>query len=254
LSLLIARSLLYRHGMMRVEEGVKMRVTAKLPLLAALSTMLGLGGCADKPGGPIPYNVALAPPDQPRPLSIEQNYRIAPLDTVTVNVFRQKDLSGDYEVDLTGRINMPLIGSVEAVDLTTGQLDQKITAAYSQRYLVNPDVAVGVKSSTRRSVTVDGAVKSSGSYPVSGPLTLLQAIALSGGASEDANLRRVAVFRTVGGQRQAAAFDLQKIRRGQAVDPPVYAGDIVVVDGSGVKDAQKRILNNIPILSIFRPF
>jgi polysaccharide export outer membrane protein len=38
------------------------------------------------------------------------------------------------------------------------------------------------------------------------------------------------------------------------VDPPVYAGDIVVVDGSGVKDAQKRILNNIPILSIFRPF
>jgi polysaccharide export outer membrane protein len=77
---------------------------------------------------------------------------------------------------------------------------------------------------------------------------------LSGGASEDANLRRVAVFRTVGGQRQAAAFDLQMIRRGQAVDPPVYAGDIVVVDGSGVKDAQKRILNNIPILSIFRPF
>jgi polysaccharide export outer membrane protein len=68
-------------------------------------------------------------------------------------------------------------------------------------------VAVGVKSSTRRSVTVDGAVKSSGSYPVSGPLTLLQAIALSGGASEDANLRRVAVFRTVSGQRQAAAFD-----------------------------------------------
>jgi polysaccharide export outer membrane protein len=97
-------------------------------------------------------------------------------------------------------------------------------------------------------------VKSSGSYPVSGPLSLLQAIALSGGASENANLRRVAVFRTIGGQRQAAAFDLQQIRRGQAADPPIYAGDIVVVDGSGVKEAQKRILSNIPILSIFRPF
>lgn len=231
-----------------------MRLTSKLPVAAGLASVLVLAGCADRPGGPIPYNVSLALPDQPRAVSLEENYRIAPLDTVTVNVFRQKDLSGDYEVDLTGRISMPLIGTVEAVDLTAAQLDQKITAAYSQKYLVNPDVAVGVKSSTRRSVTVDGAVKSSGSFPVNGPLSLLQAIALSGGATDDANLRRVAVFRTVSGQRQAAAFDLQQIRRGQAPDPAVYAGDIVVVDGSRVKETQKRILSNIPILSIFRPF
>jgi polysaccharide export outer membrane protein len=82
----------------------------------------------------------------------------------------------------------------------------------------------------------------------------MQAVALSGGTSEDANVRRVAVFRTVSGQRQAAAFDLLAIRRGQAADPPVYPGDIIVVDGSTVKEAQKRILSNIPILSIFRPF
>lgn len=231
-----------------------MRSTSKLPFLIAIAAVLAASGCADKPGGPIPYNVALPPPDQPKALSLEENYRIAPLDTVTVNVFRQKDLSGDYEVDLTGRISMPLIGAIEAVDLTTAQLDQKLTAAYGKKYLVNPDIAVGVKSSTRRSVTVDGAVKQSGSFPVNGPVTLMQALALSGGATEDANLRRVAVFRTVSGQRQAAAFDLLSIRRGQAVDPPVYAGDIIVVDGSSVKDAQKRILNNIPILSIFRPF
>ena len=88
-----------------------------------IASVLALAGCADKPGGPIPYNVSLAPPDQPRAVSLEENYRIAPLDTVTVNVFRQKDLSGDYEVDLTGRISMPLIGTVEAVDLTAAQLE-----------------------------------------------------------------------------------------------------------------------------------
>ena len=37
-------------------------------------------------------------------------------------------------------------------------------------------------------------------------------------------------------------------------DPPVYAGDIVVVDGSSIKALQKQILNSLPILSIFRPF
>lgn len=223
-----------------------------LLVVGALATLLS--ACADKPGGPIPYNVALPPPDQPRLLSLEQNYRIAPLDTLTVNIFRQKDLSGDYEVDLTGKINLPLIGAVAAAELTTAELDERITRAYGAKYLENPDIAVGVKSSTRRSVTVDGAVKQSGSFPVNSALTLMQAVALSGGATEEANLRRVAVFRTVSGQRQAAAFDLQAIRRGQAQDPAVYPGDIIVVDGSGVRTTTKQILNSIPILSIFRPF
>jgi len=82
----------------------------------------------------------------------------------------------------------------------------------------------------------------------------MQAVAAAGGAREDANIRRVAIFRTIGGQRQAAAFDLQSIRRGEAKDPPVFAGDIVVIDGSSVKAMQKQILNSLPVLSIFRPF
>lgn len=228
------------------------RLITRLPIL--LGGIVLVAACADKPGGPIAYNVALPAPDQVKPLTLEQNYRIAPLDTLTVNIFRQKELSGDYEVDLTGKINMPLIGGIDAADLTTTELDQKLTQAYGSRYLVNPDVAVGVKSSTRRSVTVDGAVRQSGSFPITGPLSLIQAVALSGGVSEDANLRRVAVFRTIGGQRQAAAFDLQQIRRGQAQDPAIYPGDIIVVDGSRLRAAQKQILSNIPLLSIFRPF
>jgi len=51
-----------------------------------------------------------------------------------------------------------------------------------------------------------------------------------------------------------AAFDLVEIRRGQAEDPPIFPGDIVVVDGSGNKALQKQILNTLPVLSIFRPF
>lgn len=225
------------------------------PRLAVVAAALALlGACADKPGGPIPYNVSLAPPDAPKLLALEENYRIAPLDTLTVNVFRMKDLSGDYEVDLTGRINMPLIGAVEAAELTAAELDRRLTEAYGARYLESPDIAVGVKSSTRRSVTVDGAVRQSGSFPINSQLSLLQAVALSGGVTEDANLRRVAVFRTIDGQRQAAAFDLQAIRRGQAGDPPIFAGDIIVVDGSRLRAAQKQILSNVPLLSIFRPF
>jgi polysaccharide export outer membrane protein len=227
----------------------------KALVVASAAAALGLVGCADKRGGPIPYNAGdFRPPDAPTVATIESDYRIAPLDTVTVKVFKMPDLSGDYEIDLTGQLSMPLIGNVPAVDLTTAQLDQRVTQKLGEKYLEKPDVTVGVKASTRRSVTVDGAVKSSGSFPVTGSLTLMQAVALAGGTSEDANARRVAIFRTIDGKRQAAAFDLVSIRRGQAEDPKVYAGDIVVIDGSSIKAVQKQILSNMPILSVFRAF
>lgn len=211
--------------------------------------------CADKRGGPIPYNVSgFGAPDSPTVVPLEQNYRIAPLDTLSIRVFKMADLTGDYEVDLTGKISMPLIGEVNAVDLTTAELDQRLTARLGEKYLENPDISVGIKSSTRRNVTVDGSVNKAGSFPLNGPTTLMQAVAAAGGTSENANLRRVAVFRQIGGQRQAAAFDLTSIRRGQEPDPQVYAGDIIIVDGSATKAAQRQILNSIPILSIFKPF
>lgn len=60
--------------------------------------------------------------------------------------------------------------------------------------------------------------------------------------------------RQVGGQRMAAAFDLVSIRRGEAEDPRIYTGDIIVVDGSNIKSIQRSILQTVPLLSIFRPF
>lgn len=227
-----------------------------LAMVVSIASGVGLvGGCADTRGGPIPYASGnFGAPDPITPAPLDAAYKISLLDTLNIKVFKMEDLSGDYDVDLTGRISMPLIGDVEAAQLTPTELDRRLTAKLGERYLENPDVSVAIKKSTGRAVTVDGAVKEAGSYAVTGPLTLMQAVALAKGTSEEANARRVAVFRQIGGQRQAAAFDLVAIRRGQEPDPAVYPGDIVVVDGSGIKAAQRQILNSLPILSIFRPF
>jgi polysaccharide export outer membrane protein len=125
---------------------------------------------------------------------------------------------------------------------------------FGAKYFEHPDVSVAIKQSTAHVVTVDGAVNQAGQYPVAGPMTLIQAVALARGTTEDANSRRVAVFRTIDGQRQAAAFDLTAIRRGEAQDPQIYPGDIVVVDGSKIKEAEKQIFQSVPLLAIFRPF
>lgn len=223
-------------------------------LIAMMLAPLSLTACVDGRGGPIPYDVAtFGAPDSPVSTTLEASYKIAPMDTLAVKVFKMPDLTGDYEVDLTGHISMPLIGQIAAADLTASQLDDALTRKLGEKYLENPDVAVGIKESTRRTVTVDGSVNRSGSFPINGPTTLMQAVALAGGMNMEANPRRVAVFRSIGGKRQAAAFDLTSIRRGESPDPPVYAGDIVVIDGSRIKEIQKQLLNGIPILSVFTP-
>lgn len=227
---------------------------SSLRLIFCVAAVALLAGCAGTRGGPIPYNVQNFQAPDPTPVqTLDEDYKIAPLDTLHVDVFQVADLSRDYEVDLTGTIQMPLIGNVKAVNLTTRQLDNEITQRLAAKYLQHPDVSVAVKSSTTRIVTVTGSVHSAGIFPVTGRLTLLQVIALAHGADENANPHRVAIFRTINGQREAAAFDIVSIGRGQAQDPRVYAGDIVVVDGSKVKSTWSSILQSIPLLALFGP-
>jgi len=90
-----------------------------------------------------------------------------------------------------------------------------------------------------------------GMYPVRGRLSLLQAIALSGGPTAGANLDGIVLFRTVEGKRQAARFDLIKIRNGQSVDPIIYGNDVIVVDGSSSDGAFEQILRSIPAVGMF---
>ena len=220
--------------------------------LIAVAAVL-VTGCADTRGGSIPYDRSLAMPDAPTVQALSENYKIAPLDKLAIKVFRSEELSGDYDVDLAGHISLPLVGEVEAANLTTAELDQKLTEKLGEKYLEHPDVSVSITQSTAHVVTVDGAVTSGGQFPVNGPMTLIQAVSLAKGTTETANPRRVAVFRMIGGQRQAAAFDLTAIRRGQATDPTIYAGDIIVVDGSKIKEAQKQFFQAVPLLGLFRP-
>jgi polysaccharide export outer membrane protein len=193
-------------------------------------------------------------PDSPAMSVLEDEYHVAPLDTLKVSVFQVPDLSGEFQVDLTGTIQMPLLGNVKVVDLTTSEINQKLSQMLGAKYLQHPDVNVGVKSSSTRNVTVEGSVNLAGVMPVTGPLTLLQVIAMAHGTDQNANPHRIAVFRKIKGQRMAAAFDLVSIRRGEAEDPRIYAGDIVVVDGSKVKSVWQNVLQAIPLLAVFRPF
>ena len=228
-----------------------MRLTIMMRLLATISFAFLVTSCSTR-GGTIPYDVqGFKAPDAPTSIATEDAYKLAPLDVVTVTVFQVPDLSHDYTVDYTGRFTMPLVGSVNAIGLSTNELANQLQARLGERYLRDPNVVVALKESTGRLITIDGAVKEPGVFPAVGPLTLMQAVAMAHGVDGSANPRRVAVFRVIDGNRMAAAFDLTDIRRGQQEDPAVYAGDTIIVDGSRLKDAQAKIFASIPLLPVF---
>jgi polysaccharide export outer membrane protein len=224
-------------------------------LVAAGLICLVLAGCTGSSrGGAIPYGVeAFGEPDPPSQTTLVSDYRISPLDKLTINVFQVADLSGDYQVDLLGNVALPLIGSVRAVDRTPAELQSDLEAKLSESYLKKPKVAVGVLEATGSMVTVEGGVKEPGIFPTRGKTTLLQTIAMAKGLDETGNPKRVAVFRQIEGERMAAAFDLTTIRSGEDPDPTIYRGDIIVVESSKSRRAFLDAVRAIPILGVFTP-
>lgn len=227
--------------------------TALKAALLMLFAGFALAGCAASRSSDLTY----APPSfnvQPDDIfAANRDHRLGPSDLITLTVYRAPEVTGDFRVDPLGNLIIPLIGSVPVQGLTTAEASAEIKRRLEGRYYVNPDVSLALKETPNRTITVDGAVQAPGLYPVVGRTTLMQAVAMARGATGNANLRRVVVFRQIQGQRMAAGFDLQAIRSSQMEDPVLYPSDIVIVDGSGTRQMWRDILSAIPILALFRP-
>jgi polysaccharide biosynthesis/export protein len=149
------------------------------------------------------------------------------------------------QVDASGRISMPLVGTIEARGKTSAELAQAIEAALRGRYVRNPEVTINIKSSVSQVVTIDGQVVEPGLYPVTNQMTLMRAIASAKGLSEFARQDDVVILRTVNGRKMAGLYNVDQIRRGAYDDPAVYANDMIVVGDS----PQRRLFRDFVSLS-----
>lgn len=232
---------------------------AVLRLLAIALFGLTVSGCMSamtNSGGKshVPTGTTLERPDNAAAVADPASHRIGISDKLNITVFQVPDLSGEFQVDQTGNINLPLIGTVQALGRTPPELSQVLQEKFGATYLRNPNVQVAVKEATAQTFTVDGSVKNPGVYKIVGQTTLIKAVASASGVSEDADTGSVVVFRQINGQRMAAKFNLAAIRRGNAEDPVIYGNDIVVVDGSRARAVYKELLQAFPLFAIFRPF
>jgi polysaccharide biosynthesis/export protein len=181
-------------------------------------------------------------------------YRIGPQDLLEISVFQVAELNRTVRVNTTGDISLPLVGVMKAGGRTVQELEADIAKSLDAKFLQNPQVTVFVKEFTSQRVTLEGAVKKPGIYPLTGRTSLLQAIAMAEGLDQLADLRGIIIFRTVDGKKMGARFDIKAIRSGAAPDPQVYGDDIIVIDQSGSKTVFRRFMESLPIFNVFRPF
>ena len=161
---------------------------------------------------------------------VPKGFLIGPEDVLAVHFWRDQEMSGDVTVRPDGMITLPLVGDIRAAGLTTELLKIQIEQAAS-RLLTEPNVTVAVKEINSRKVFITGEVGKPGPYPLSGPRTVMQIIAVAGGLLEYADKDNIVVLRTVNGQQKSYKFRYSDVSKGRGLEQNIelQPGDTVVV-------------------------
>lgn len=149
-------------------------------------------------------------------------------DVFEVRVFGQEDLSDQYRVSPDGSIDFPLIGRLHVAGLEPTAVADVLTERLREgQFLVNPQISVLVEEYNSKRISVIGAVREPGSFPMQSGLTVVQAIGLAGGFTALANRDGTVLTRRVGGEIRRYRIPVDSITDGRRDDVPIQAGDIL---------------------------
>jgi polysaccharide biosynthesis/export protein len=114
------------------------------------------------------------------------NYVIGPEDVLTITSFDQDDITGKYQVDADGTFSFPLIGRVHAGGLTLRQLQAELVKRLKEGFFKDPQIGVAVEQYRSQKFHIVGEVRTPGTYPLTGDMNLMEALARAGSATPTA--------------------------------------------------------------------
>lgn len=163
--------------------------------------------------------IGLQQPDAPT------NYVVGPQDVLTITSFDQEDLSGKYPVDADGTFTFPLVGRVKAGGLTLRELEAELKRLLRDGFFKDPQLAVGVEAYRSQKIHIVGEVRSPGTYPLTGEMSLIEAIARAGSTLPSASGEALIVRARLGKQttgplmpngvdNEATTVDLKELQSG----------------------------------------
>ncbi len=147
-------------------------------------------------------------PQAPLP-SQGTEYVIGAQDVLTVTVWDSPDLSGKFTVEADGSFTFPLIGRVKAGGLSLRQFEGELKKKLADGYFKNPQVSVAVETYRSQRIFIVGEVRNPGTYPLTGDMTLIEAIARAGSTTPAASPEAIVV----------------RAPAGKATDGPILPGE-----------------------------
>jgi polysaccharide export outer membrane protein len=164
------------------------------------------------------FGPALAQETAGQSSAAQPQYLLGSGDRVLVTVYDESDLSGQFEVDGTGLISLPLVGAVRIGGKDLAEAESAIIKALKPDYLINPRVSLQVLN--YRPFYIMGEIRSPGSYAYRNGITILEAVVIAGGFTYRAKRGGIQIIRGMDATRQKQDATSESI---------VLPGDVIEV-------------------------
>lgn len=174
---------------------------------------------------PLPTTTAAKPP------AVSKDYKIGAGDLLAINIWKEPDLSRTVLVRPDGKLSLPLVGEISANDITVEELQTKLKDEY-KNFVNSPEITVIVQEARSQRFNVVGQVQRPGSFVMTQPTTVLDAIALVGGFRDFAKTKKIYILRKKTDNTTARLlFDYNKVVKGENWEQNIQleSGDTIVV-------------------------
>lgn len=244
---------------MRPDYATKGRISNRARMIGcAIAIAVALGGCSTRNA----RNQGESNEFASKPMSPEQcaanasieesaaqdaDYRIQSGDQLALDFYMNPEFNDKVTVDPQGKIALRLVGPIQAAGLTPEQLATAIDKAYSNE-LRNPGAVVHLNHLPGRQIYVEGEVTKPGAFTLQPGMTVVQALALAGGVTDNSDPESTLLIRRDAcGQSQGTTVDLAAATRkpGSAEDVALMSRDVVVVPRSRIANVDLWVKQHI---------
>jgi polysaccharide export outer membrane protein len=209
-----------------------LQITAALSLVTFLSFARAEGQTRNdiKSDGAKVLTAGEVTSQPPKAAKDDPNYSIAPEDVLTIDVWKEPEISRTVPVRRDGKISLPLLNDLQAAGLTPTQLGAEIVERL-RATIVHPQVTVIVAQMSSLRVYILGQVMRAGAYPLVPDMTVMQALSIAGGFTPYANLKKIYVMRSENGASKIFPMNYKEVISGHKPEQniPLKPGDTIVV-------------------------
>jgi len=162
--------------------------------------------------------------------TVDPNYSIAPEDVLTIDVWKEPEISRTVPVRRDGKISLPLLNDLQAAGLTPTQLGSEIVEKL-RATIVHPQVTVIVAQMSSLRIYILGQVTRGGAYPLVPNMTVMQALSIAGGFTPYANVKKIYVMRRENGADKIFHVNYKEVINGRKTEQNIHleSGDTIVV-------------------------